>query len=328
MLGPEARARRRTVSDAAEVPDIEAGVEGDGSEAELPEVAHPAEPGPDLGVVDGAVVRGRRATSTSCAVTAEWGRYATSRRPRTTRARSAASGSASRSSYRAGGPARRRAVLPDPADRHRPGRAGRAARRRGPAPRRPPGRAARAGQRPGRSRSATPTPPGSSSRALTVTALDGDAAVFLPIDDPLDGGARRRRRPRGDAPAAALPRPAPVRHRPQRRRARARARRRAARAQAGDHLAAHVRRAGDGRPVGEGTGWPASSCPWTSSPTADVDRAARRARAARRRLRGLARRARTATIPDAAGAAAGRPRRPPSITPARPRPGSGPASRC
>ena len=41
---------------------------------------------------------------------------------------------------------------------------------------------------------------------LTVTALDGAARVFLPIDDPLDDLEGGRKEPGGEAPAATISR--------------------------------------------------------------------------------------------------------------------------
>ena len=134
---------------------------------------------------------------------------------------------------------------------------------------------------------------------ITVTALDGAAAVFAPVDDPADGGSGAGR-PGGAAPAAALPPPAPVRRRPQRRRRRVPARARGpGRVEAGDDLAAAPRRARhrrrrlggrrgavDGR-AGDGR----------------RGHVAARSRAARRRLRALARptgRRRSVAAPAAA----------------------------
>ena len=108
---------------------------------------------------------------------------------------------------------------------------------------------------------------------LTVTALDGAAAVFLPIDDPLDGGSgagtTRRSRTCGCSTATSSGTPSAATSPCTRTMPEPGARRRV---QAGDHLAAAPTTCPPpSPPVGAGTPLAGSSCPWTRSPTADAD---------------------------------------------------------
>ena len=123
------------------------------------------------------------------AVTADWGRYGKARGPSRDGQHSAASGPGNRSTTarRSGWTANRHSGSPSPAETPDAPGVHLAVEVR---PRdRPAGGELALVNAQAEPRRATRTPPGCSRPRLTVTALDGDAAVFLPIDDPLDDPA-------------------------------------------------------------------------------------------------------------------------------------------